>query len=500
MKWKFSNQNFLRSEIENASKQAIEQFKKAALPILLFAGFFIYIYGYTKPAKIGWDETYHIPSAEKYLQRTFFMEPHPPLGKLLIAAGEKMLHPNEDANKTVFVKKFRVKEFPEGISFAGYRFFSVFTAWINIALFFILLKNITNNETISFFGTFLYLFDNATILQSRNALLEPFQIFFLLLALILFVKRLGKPKKVFDYFLMGSLVGLAASVKLNGLILSILPLGWIVLDGRPKEIPKTVFSFIGFAATFLGIFYIHFALASNVDHDLLKTEKYPLSRQYKIALEKHETWNPAYFPYMLKDYFKYVKAFEEKAPPYKPNDEGECGSPPYWWPIGEKAIPYRCEKLGSVYMASELRPNKTIWLFSLAGLLTAVFMLFSSYAKRNRKMEKEIKIAATAFTLYIGYMATMMLIPRVMYLYHYLIPLMFAHVAAIAAFYVLYKKANSAAKVAALSIFSVAIVFTWLKNVDVTYYIQKDRNGTAEFCRKTFNEADASIRDEARIF
>jgi dolichyl-phosphate-mannose--protein O-mannosyl transferase len=50
-----------------------------------------YFHNYSYPPSLFWDENYHIASAEKYIQGVFFMEPHPPLGKLLIAAGEKTL-------------------------------------------------------------------------------------------------------------------------------------------------------------------------------------------------------------------------------------------------------------------------------------------------------------------------------------------------------------------------------------------------------------------------
>src|SRR4051794_39635298 len=53
-----------------------------------------YFREYRLPTVTFWDESYHIPSAAKYLQGVFFMEPHPPLGKMLIAWGEKLLDAN----------------------------------------------------------------------------------------------------------------------------------------------------------------------------------------------------------------------------------------------------------------------------------------------------------------------------------------------------------------------------------------------------------------------
>ncbi|MGB5476160.1 MAG: phospholipid carrier-dependent glycosyltransferase, partial [Thermoanaerobaculia bacterium] len=44
--------------------------------------YFSYVHGYWNPPHLFWDENYHIASAQRYLNGTFFMEPHPPLGKL----------------------------------------------------------------------------------------------------------------------------------------------------------------------------------------------------------------------------------------------------------------------------------------------------------------------------------------------------------------------------------------------------------------------------------
>jgi dolichyl-phosphate-mannose--protein O-mannosyl transferase len=56
--------------------------------------YFTYFKDYDKPASLFWDENYHIASAQKYLNHVHYFELHPPLGKLLIAAGELILKPN----------------------------------------------------------------------------------------------------------------------------------------------------------------------------------------------------------------------------------------------------------------------------------------------------------------------------------------------------------------------------------------------------------------------
>ena len=91
--------------------------KRVALAVVVIASYFTYFHRYAYPAAPFWDENYHIASAQKDLNGIFFMELHPPLGKLLIALGEWLLHPN--GITSWFVSADYASRFPEGFSFAG---------------------------------------------------------------------------------------------------------------------------------------------------------------------------------------------------------------------------------------------------------------------------------------------------------------------------------------------------------------------------------------------
>ena len=68
--------------------------KRVAIAVVLIVSYFTYFHRYPSPAAPFWDENYYIPDAQKYLNGIFFMDIHPPLGKMLIALGEWLLHPN----------------------------------------------------------------------------------------------------------------------------------------------------------------------------------------------------------------------------------------------------------------------------------------------------------------------------------------------------------------------------------------------------------------------
>lgn len=180
--------------------------------VLLFA-FFSFFWNYNYPNSSQWDEVYHIASAEKYLTNSVFMESHPPLGKMFIALGEKILNPNvpksqvnpiarlcfsqndwekrpEIIDKTAFVKTDQIQAYPDGYSFCGVRLMPVLFAVFSTPLFFFLLFLLVRNTHLALIFSSLFVFDNAIILQSRAAMVDSIQIFFILLALCYFIFKI----------------------------------------------------------------------------------------------------------------------------------------------------------------------------------------------------------------------------------------------------------------------------------------------------------------------
>src|SRR5690606_25394782 len=94
---------------------------------LLLASLLSYCTLYGLPNSLFWDENYHIASAQKHLDGVMYMEPHPPLGKMLLALGEAIVNPNADLDKSAFNSTDYItgNQVPEGFSFAGFRLMSV---------------------------------------------------------------------------------------------------------------------------------------------------------------------------------------------------------------------------------------------------------------------------------------------------------------------------------------------------------------------------------------
>lgn len=413
--------------------------------IVFVVSYFTYFKNYNYPPSVFWDENYHIASAQKYLTGAMFMEPHPPLGKFFIALGERILHPNDNIKQdelSKFTQTDYIKDFPAGYSFAGVRFFSALFAWLSAIVFFYIFYFVSKNPHTSLVFSSLYIFENALITHSRAAMLEGSHLFFVLLAILYFTylaQKLSR-KTLLNYFVLGALVGLAVSVKATGAITAFLFPFLFILDQKYQDAPlisrrivdiskkliiKGLFFAVGFAAIFSFAWYIHFSLGKfAVDNKFYKA-----SEEYKEIINKGLTSNPKYFPTMLKDNLAYMANYNKGVPKLDVCKPDENGSHPLAWLIGDKSINYRWEKNGDSVRYMYLQINPITWFLGLAGIILSIILIIGRVFFKTPVKNRNFFYLITVFTiLYIIYMAIMLRIERVMYLYHYFIPLIFSFI------------------------------------------------------------------------
>lgn len=420
--------------------------KKSALIIysliILTVSFFTYFKNYDYPPSVFWDENYHIASAQKYLQRIMFMEPHPPLGKLFVALGEYVIHPN-DKIASVELFKFTqtdyISSFPAGYSFAGVRFFSALFAWLSALIFFYIFYFISKNPHLSFIFSSLYVFENAMITHSRAAMLEGGHIFFILLAILYFVYLTQKTqrKNLLNYFIFGLLAGLTMSIKATGTITIFLFPFLFLFDQREKlknwSVSKLflfkkfslsgLFFAFGVISIFCLVWYIHFSLGRVVVND----KYYKASDEYRKIITDDLVSSPKYFMTMLKDNLAYMANYNKGVPKLDVCKPDENGSQPLLWILGGKTINYRWEKNDAGVKYIYLQSNPAVWLLGLIGIILSLVLIMGKLVfKSPVKNQKLFYLICVFSTLYLIYMAMMLRIERVMYLYHYFIPLIFS--------------------------------------------------------------------------
>ncbi|MBN2895243.1 MAG: phospholipid carrier-dependent glycosyltransferase [Campylobacterales bacterium] len=450
-----------------------------------------YFVNYYNPSAVFWDENYHIASAQKYIGGVMYMEPHPPLGKLFIALGEVLVNPNEGKDLAYFLSTDYIKTFPQGYSFAGVRLFPTLFGALGGVLFFLILYRLGRHSEYAFFFSSLYLFANAFILQSRSAMLESTQMFFIFAAILYFLILFDKEqRKLCEHFILGLLIGLAVMVKVNGLILILLYPFLHFYRQTPLSLALHVKQFVlnglalvaGLGAVAVFIFYLHFALGST-----LGSNHYKASQEYQTILSEGKTASPANFGVMLRDNLVYMSDYSKGVPRYDACKKGENGSLAATWPFGNKSINYRWAKENGKVSYLYLQANPMIWFAVVLAMITAFALLLGRFIFGLHVSNQRLFYLIGIFSaMYASYMITMFNIERVMYLYHYFIALFFGTFVLYLLFHYIFEEAirrDSKVLYWAVLIFVAEILYCFYLFAPFTYYQPLD---TMEFYRRVW--------------
>ncbi len=394
-------------------------------PLLVIAiAYCTYLHDFSKPPNLFWDENYHIASAEKFLTGTFFQEPHPPLGKLLIALGEKIVHP--DSNLTAMHDTLHATGQNAPASFEGFRLFPALLGFLGALVFYFVMLEITSRPSLAFVLSFLYLFDNALIVHLRSAMLEGPQLFFLLLVFLLSL-RLARAEKRTGALAVaaGCAFGAALNIKINSLDFAPLFL-WAFWRwrGDPRNLLKHIaLTVLPLFITTIAVWSTTYYLSRNINPALENKGFFRASTELKSTLTSPTPQPIKGTIYLLRDYCSFLKSYTRGVPQLNYCKTQENGSYPLLWPLGAKTISYRWNRSGATTQYLYLVANPVIWWSALAALLiTGSLLLTRAIGLYSVKLPRE-NLLTFLFFLHLTYMATVLNVPRVLYLYHYFIPL-----------------------------------------------------------------------------
>lgn len=395
------------------------------------------------PPSMFWDENYHIASAQKHVDGIMYMEPHPPLGKMLMGLSESIFGLNEDRDMSALIKTDYLKgsDMPEGMEFFGFRFPSAFLMALSVLLFYHILLMLTKSRWVASVFALYFIFDNAFVVHTRAVMLEGIQIFFIALALWYLVKSLKSERAVTikNYAILGAIVGLAVAVKVNGLILALL-CGILFLEDQWNRlfskdflyaIERAILGGVAFiaslAAVVLVVMYIHIGMGSEV----VPGRTYKASPEYLSSMKENGTWSFTTFKLGLKDHYRYHAEYADGVPRLDVCKEGENGSSWTQWPFGGKSINYRWNKNtidGEVIVNyTYLFGNPLVWLSAFAGIVFSLALIIGRFVYNTPIKDENLFRWITYFTgMYVSYMIAISQIERVMYMYHYFVPLLFA--------------------------------------------------------------------------
>ena len=158
----------------------------------------------TRPATYIADEGYYVADAKSIIAHQGTITPeHPPLGKLFIVSGIRILGDNP----------------------WGWRFFSVIFGTISIILLYLICRRLKLKNNVVLIATGLFAFENLSFIQASIAMLDVYCLTFMLAALLFFLSR--------KYFWAGIFAAFSILSKLNGVsILGVFFLYWLFTERK----------------------------------------------------------------------------------------------------------------------------------------------------------------------------------------------------------------------------------------------------------------------------
>ncbi len=411
-----------------------DQRRWLAPTVILLVGFFTIFHKYWEPRGMFWDENYRIASAEKYLQGIYFMEIHPPLGKLLIAGGEAILGLNPRIPE--LTTSDHIQSLPTGFSFAGYRLFPVLLAWLGALPFYFLCLRLIGIRWIAVCMSGLYLFDNALIVHLRGAMLEGPLVFFSLIYLASFARimRTSSSIELPALLINGVSLAFAIATKAQGAIwlipsLFVIHKIWQIYGPSARALVRIAVPGGVAITALLAVWQVHFAIAKTPKPALSSQGFYGASAEYRDILSSGRGGNYSSYPIALSNALTYSSETNKGIPSLDMCKPTENGSPFFYWPLGGKAINYRWESgAPHEFKYLYLVANPATWALGLLGILGA-FCFYGSLLTSPRLSCKKITsghqlqiallITYGIYMIAIAYMESI----RGLYLYHYFIPL-----------------------------------------------------------------------------
>jgi len=402
-----------------------------------------FLVGSGQPAHPIWDEKYYLTAVERYEEGTAQFASHPPLGLMLIAAGDVLLRPNGtiDTRAIGRDKEVTQERLPPHYSFVGVRLMSGVFAVSGAVLFYAIMLTLTGSVLAALLLSNLYLFENAFVAHFRAAHLDAFQLAFALAALLCFVvsARRGPRSSPWLEFGLGAACGLAIMVKLNAvlwilsglmLILRRIGMSW---HGAPRArllltgLRDGTVMAAGCLLAIVAVWAVHVAVTPHRPPSGsaagVKDEAF-MSDTYKAYLNGKEGFSATVVLAVARDYTRFMLADLNGVPKRDGN-----GSRPIGWPLHLRTINYRWDSDGVHTSYVQLVGNLWGWLVADIALVGTVGLLILQRVRPRPSTDPARRaLMVMLLALYLVFMTVHACLGtvRVMYLYHYFLALVLA--------------------------------------------------------------------------
>lgn len=322
---------------------------------------------------------------------------HPPHGKLLIAAGAKVL-----GYRGGFDFEHIGQLYPDHVTPAALRFMPALAGFFIPLIAFGLLRQLGTSPLFAFVGALALLLDNALVLQSRVIALDSMLIVATLGSISAYLAARGRDKAVFGWLILsGALAGLAIGVKFTGLaalgIVGLLVIAELVRAKSIRELGSVVVR----GLTILGAAAVVYALGWAMHYVLLVNPgpgdvwQRPSGNMVRDAIEMHQIMFDA--NYNLNATHPYSSEWWGWMSMYKPV---------FYWQGGSDRLLY-------------FIGNPVVWWGAAVLFLSGLFHTLLVKKKVSGPLAVLLLAYAVSFAPFVG-------VPRALFLYHYLTPMIFS--------------------------------------------------------------------------
>lgn len=405
---------------------------------LLFLGIFSFLtrfFNLSFPSKVVFDEAHFGLYATKYLSHQYYFDIHPPLGKMLLGLFGFLSN-----LKPGFY--FEPNSSYGDFNFLVLRFLPALFGSLLVLLIYFFVKEIGFSRRVAFLASFLVLFGNAFIVQSRFILLDIILVFFIFLSLYLFVlsKRfLSFSRKWYlSNIFLALALGAVISIKWTGF--GALAIIWFLvifedrLFSKPRKeiLIKLSLIFLAPLLIYFLIFSVHFYLlplsctqdCGSVLDRYLQPEKYFL-KDPSAAIAYGNSPPPGnnfFSKFIMANQMMLGTNLGYSSIYYYQSD--------WWsWPFMARPIQYFKEpqngKISYIYFFG----NPIVWWLGILGIIGYFYLIIKNFFNKFKLKISQSFYSKSILILILGYLfyfVPFATIERFMLMYHYLPALIFA--------------------------------------------------------------------------
>lgn len=391
----------------------LKQHWRPEVIFLIAAAALTRLWGIFQPQAIVFDETYFKTYAGTYLTGSYYFDPHPPLGKLILGGFAHLMGLSGPAV---------AGDDPSTIL----RLVPALAGILIIPVFYLLLRQLKASRKVATLGAALLLLDNALIVESRFILIDSMLILFGLCAIVGYLaarKRQGAAR--YGLLIASAFsAGCAVSTKWTGLAaVGLICLAWFVEAPAVRQawrrlLTEGLILLLVPASVYVGVFAVHFAhLPLSGQGDAF------MSQRFQETLVGNALYQPEAKMSFSDKFIDLNRAMHESEKSLRTATH-PYGSPWWTWPVMQRSIYFWQGDIGSDGRQSHiyLLGNPVIWW----GAIIACIATVMAYFRQRQVFSKYRNVFLLLGTAYLANFLPFSQIDRVMFLYHYFYALIFS--------------------------------------------------------------------------